>query len=63
LAVWFHALAPASSAALVPGLLHPHALEFFVAFVFLAGFLAAMNSPDFLLRLVYAVAPPSFVFT
>jgi hypothetical protein len=34
-------------------------LNFLAAFFFLAGFLTAMNSPPFLLRLVHAVAPPS----
>jgi len=38
-------------------------LNFFAALDFWAGFLTAMNSPDLLLRLVQAVAPPSFVLT
>jgi hypothetical protein len=38
-------------------------LNFLAAIVFLAGFFTAMNSPPFLLRLVHAVAPPSFVFS
>jgi hypothetical protein len=38
-------------------------LNFFAAFFFVAGFFTAMNSPLFLLRLVHAVAPPSFVLS
>ena len=38
-------------------------LNFFAALVFFAGFFTAMNSPDFLLRLVQAVTPPNLVFT
>jgi hypothetical protein len=38
-------------------------LNFLAAAFFLAGFLTAMNSPPFLLRLVQAVAPASFVFS
>src|SRR6185369_2022203 len=38
-------------------------LNFFAAFFFPAGFLTAMNSPDFLLRLVHAVAPPRLALT
>src|ERR1700712_209899 len=38
-------------------------LNFFAAIVFRTGFLTAINSPDPLLRLVQAVAPPSFVFS
>jgi hypothetical protein len=38
-------------------------LNFFASFVFLTGFFTAKNSPDFLLRLVHALAPPTFVFS
>lgn len=38
-------------------------LNFFAAVFFLAGFFTAMNSPDFLFRLVQTLAPPSFVLT
>jgi hypothetical protein len=38
-------------------------LNFLAAAFSLAGFLTAMNSPPFLLRLVQAVAPASFVFS
>ncbi len=36
-------------------------LNFFAAFFLAVGFLTAMNSPDVLLRLVQALAPPSVV--
>jgi hypothetical protein len=38
-------------------------LNFLAAFLPFAGFLTAMNSPPFLLRLVKAVTPPSLVFS
>ena len=37
-------------------------LNFLAAFLPAAGFFTAMNSPEVLLRLVQAVAPPSLVF-
>ncbi|MDE5454029.1 hypothetical protein GWE18_14355 [Bradyrhizobium sp. CSA112] len=57
---------PAASSRLLlfPGLLLDRTpLNFLAPLLFFACFFSAINSPDFLLRLVHAVSPANFVFT
>jgi hypothetical protein len=63
---WFGSSTPAARSRLLlfPAFFSTRApLNFVTAFFFFADFFSAMNSPDFVLRLVHAVAPPSRAFT